>query len=308
MMWTHVMLAVVILCSGGIAGAQVTNSSTSVADAFLCTGSPNYEEGADLSGLNFGGAGTLAIAPASAAKGEFQSILQFNLADAVAQFNTTYGSNNWLVSAMSLDLASDYGVGGVQPNNPIFNAVSGGQFVIEWLAADDWVEGTGTPNLPTTDGVCFNSLPELLAQPRGALCTNTYVPPGNNIHVIWPLPLAANLISNLVSGSEVTFRFYAADNQIGYLFNSQSYGRGNQPMIHVVARPLLTIIAGALTNGGFQLTGLGSRKATYQIQASANLASTNWLTIGTATADTNGLIQFADTQATNAQRFYRLSQ
>ena len=49
-------------------------------------------------------------------------------------FNSTYGSNHWFITGVSLELTSNYGVAGVQPNNPIFNLISGGRFVIEWLA------------------------------------------------------------------------------------------------------------------------------------------------------------------------------
>jgi hypothetical protein len=265
----------VSLCLGCIAGAQVTNSSMTTADAFLCTGSANYEGGADLTGLNFGAAGTLVVAPASSASGEFQSVIKFNLAAGVAQFNAAYGSNNWSITGVTLDLASNYGVAGVQPNNPIFPVIGGGQFVIEWLSDDDWPEGTGTPNLPTTDGVCYNSLPTLLAQPCEVLCTNTYVPPGNNVPVLWPLPLSTNLFADICGGGDVTFRFYAADNQVGYLFNSYKYGRGNEPLIQVVATPVLKILTGEFTNGGFQLAGIGNNNSTYQIQISTNLETTN---------------------------------
>jgi len=303
------IFAAVLLCLVHVAGAQVTNSSMTIADAFLCTGSPKYEGGADLTGVNFGAAGTLAIAPASSASGEFQSVIKFNLSNSVAAFNSTYGSNHWSITGVSLDLTSNYGVAGVQPNNPIFNVISGGQFVIECLADDDWVEGTGTPNLPTTDGVCYNSLPVLLAQPREILCTNTYSPPGNNVHVTWLLPLTVNLVADISGGGDVTFLFHAADSQVGYLFNSYKYGRGNEPLIHVVAIPLLKILSGAFTNGAFHLTGIGGTNATYQIQASADLSTIPWQTIGTATADSNGAIQFDDSGATNQlQRFYRFSQ
>jgi hypothetical protein len=308
MIWRQNIFIVGTLCLGCIAGAQVTNSSMTTADAFLCTGSTNYEGGADLTGLNFGAAGALVVAPASAASGESQSVIKFNLAGGVSQFNAAYGSNHWNITGITLELTSNYGVAGVPPNNPIFPVISGGQFVIEWLAGDDWVEGTGTPNLPTTDGVCYNSLPALLAPPREVLCTNTYSPPGNNVHIFWPLPLTTNLVADICGGGDVTFRFYAADNQIGYLFNSYKYGRGNEPLIHVVATSLLKILSGIFTNGGFHLTGIGNNNATYQIQASTNLAMTNWLTIGTATADGNGNILFNDSSATNALRFYRIRQ
>ena len=298
----------VSLCLGQLAGAQMTNTTLSVADAFLCTGSANYQGGADLTGLNFGDAGTLAIAPASSAKGEFQSVIRFNLANGVALFNSAYGSNHWVIHSLTLILTSNYGVAGVAPNNPIFNVISGGRFGIEWLADDEWAEGTGTPNLPTADGVTYNSLPDLLAQPREILGTNNYSPPGNNVPVAWPLPLAPKLVADVAGGGAVTFRFYAADEQVAYLFNSYKYGRGNEPRLQVVAVPWLQLVAGGFTNGGFRLTGCGGALATYQIQAASNLTATNWLTIGTATADTNGCIQFDDVGATNGQRFYRMSQ
>ena len=115
-----IVFAVTLLCLGSTAKAQVTYTGTDYADAFLATGSPNNPDGADLTGLNFGGAGTLVVAPASSVKGEFQSVIKFNLANAVALFNTNYGAGNWNITGISLELTSNYGTGGVQPNNAIF--------------------------------------------------------------------------------------------------------------------------------------------------------------------------------------------
>jgi len=308
MIWSHTIIVVVILGLGLAARAQVTNSSIAVESAFLCTGSPNYESGADLTGLNFGAAGTLAIAPAAAAKGSFESVLMFNLAAGVAQFNAEYGTNHWIITGVTLELASNYGVAGVQPNNPIFNVIAGGQFAIEWLSDSNWVAGTGTPNLPTTDGVSYDSLPTLLTPPCDILCTNTYVPPGNNIRVPWSLPLSANLVGNLTNGGNVSFLLCAADNQVSYLFNSSIYGRGNEPYLNVVASPRLIILGGVITNGAFQLTALGGDNGVYNVQASTNLGRTKWVTIGTVTASTSGAIRYGDTNAMVAQRYYRLSQ
>ena len=72
----------IALCS--IAEAQVTATNISVADAFLATGSPNNPLGADLTGLNFGAGGALVVAPASSYDGEYQSLLKFNLSNAIA--------------------------------------------------------------------------------------------------------------------------------------------------------------------------------------------------------------------------------
>jgi len=305
------VFAVALLCLGSIATAQVTYTGTDYADAFLATGSPDNPEGTNLTGLNFGGAGTLVVAPAASVKGEFQSVMKFNLSNAVAMFNTNYGAGNWTITNISLELTSNYGTSNVQPNNAIFPVISGGNFVIEWLSYDDWVEGTGTPNLPTMDGVTYDSLPDLLSGAHEILCTNTYSPPGNNVPVTYPLPLDTNLVADVSDGGDVAFLFYAADDQIGYLFNSYSYGRGNEPLIHVTA--ILNtvppeILSGYFTNSNFHLTGIGTADLQYQVQANTDLTTTNWQIIGTATADSIGMIQFDDTAVTNQpQRFYRLS-
>jgi hypothetical protein len=304
------LVAALVLCLGWAGSAQVTYTTTTVADAFLCTGSPENPElnGADLSGLNFGAAGTLAVAPAASPKGEFQSVLRFDLSEAVTLFDSTFGSNHWLIGGISLQLTSNDGAAGVQPKNGLFPVINGGQFVIEWLSDTNWAEGTGTPNLPTTDGVCYDSIPTLLTGPTDILCTNTYTPPGTNVPVIYPLPLNSNLVASIAAGGEVSLLFYAADEQIGYLFNSHEFGGSNVPLINVVAVPLLEILSAGFSNGTFYLTGVGGVSATYQVQATTNLGETNWETIGTADSDTNGAIQYADPSATNQpQRFYRLA-
>lgn len=300
---------ILLLGTGCCACAQITYTGITTADAFLPTGSPNNPIGTDLTGLNLGGAGTLAVAPTTSSNGEVQSVIRFDLSSAVTLFDSTYGTNNWIITGISLKLTSNYGTAGVQPNNPIFDPITGGKFVIEWLSNNDWTEGTGTPNLPTTDGVSYDSLPELLSGPHEILCTNTYTPPGNNVPVTYDLPLAANLVANASNGGNVSFLFYAADDQIYYLFNSHSYGRGNEPLILVTAMPNLKLVAGVFTNGAFRLTGKGGINAQYHLQASSDLSKTNWIDIGTATSDSNGTVQFDDVNATNfTQRFYRLSQ
>jgi hypothetical protein len=306
-----IIFCVTLACLCSIATAQVTYTVTTSADAFLATGSTNNPVGADLTDLNFGAAGTLVITPASSVKGEFQSVIKFNLSGATSLFNATYGTNNWTITGLSLELTSNYGTSGVQPNNAIFPMISGGQFIIEWLSNDNWAEGTGTPNLPTTEGVTYDSLPDLLSGAHEILCTNTYVPPGNNVPVTYTLPLDTNLVNGVSGGGDVTFLLYAADNQIGYLFNSYNYGRGNEPLINVTVAlnaVQLKILSGYFTNGLFHLTGIGGMNLQYQVQANSNLATTNWQTIGTATADSAGMIQFDDTTITNhPQRFFRLS-
>src|SRR5262249_13001440 len=156
----------------------------------------------------FGGAGALVIAPPASTKGEFQSVIRFSISNAVPLFNAAYGTNGWRISGVSLELTSNYGTAGVQPNNPIFDVIAGGDFVIEWLADNSWLEGTGTPNLPTSDGVTYDDLPILLSSPHEVLSTNTYIPPGDNVHVTYPLPLRSNLVTSLATGADLSLLFY----------------------------------------------------------------------------------------------------
>ena len=125
--WT--ILGLCLLCAASQVTAQTSYTiTTTTADAFLASGSPGNPHGANLTSLNFGGAGTLAIAPASSPDGAFDSVIKFNSAAAISQFNTTYGAGNWTITGLTLSLASNFGVQGATPNNNIFNTINAGQF------------------------------------------------------------------------------------------------------------------------------------------------------------------------------------
>jgi hypothetical protein len=289
------------------ANGQLTYANISSADSFLATGSASNPSGTDLTGLNFGGAGALAVAPPSSPKGEFKTILRFNLSGATNLFTQTFGPN-WIVGSVVLQLTSNNGVAGEQPNNPIFNVIASGSFFIQWLSDDSWVEGTGNVRTPTQDGVTYDFLPTLLSNPSEILCTNTYVPPGDNVPVAWPLPLTPGFLADVTAGSDVSFLLSAADNQVSYLFNSSDFGHGNEPQIHITAIPLLQITAFQMTNNILHIAAIGAKNFQYSVQAITNLVATNWQTLGTATADASGNMQFDDFSATNlTQRFYRLA-
>jgi len=75
----------------------------------------------------------------------------------------------------------------------------------------------------------------------------------------------------------------------------------------VAARNLAIVAAGPAS---FRVSGLGGASQPYNIYASTNLTTplTNWWWLGATNADAGGAIQFLDTKATNAQRFYRFGQ
>jgi hypothetical protein len=53
------------------------------------------------------------------------------------------------------------------------------------------------------------------------------------------------------------------------------------------------------------LKGNGTTGVVYHVQANTNLATTNWITVGTVFPAATGLWQFTNSSAT-PQRFYRL--
>jgi hypothetical protein len=225
----------------GKADTTFTITNT-VADSFLSGNAPT---------LNYGGAGTLAISPAGSPKGEFNSVIKFNPGSAVTQFNTTYGAGNWQIGGLVLRLASSFGTNGTVPSNNNLNPVSGGSFSITWLAGDSWLEGSGGGNGAANGAVSFNSISSLFSAGSDPLGTFTYTPPGNNVYASYTLPLTASLVSDATLGGEVSLYFSAADNQIGYLFNSRSFSTAN-PQLVVTAVPepgtiaLLTVMIGGL--------------------------------------------------------------
>jgi hypothetical protein len=224
----------------GKADTSFTITNTT-ADAFLSGASP---------ALNFGSAGTVAIAPASSAKGEFNSVIKFNFAGAASQFNTTYGAGNWQITGLTLSLASNTGTQGAQPGNAIFNTINAGSFGIDWLGYDGWTEGTGGGNGAANGAVSFNSISTLFSAGFSSLGAFTYTPPGNNVYLNYSLPLAASLVSDATAGGDVSLYFFAADNQVGYLFNSREFASAH-PNFTITAAPVPEPDSLALTSALF---------------------------------------------------------
>lgn len=249
--WIALSLAAALI---PVSGQAATWQGTSVADAFLATGSPSNPQGSDLTANNYGGAGTLAIAPASSTKGEFQSLMRFNLAPALAVFDEAYGDGNWTLTTITLTLLSNFGTQGVQPMNAIFNTINTGGFVIEWLADDSWVEGTGNPGAPSAIGVNYNSLGTLLASSHEVVGNFTYVPPGNNVPVTWTLDLTSGFLADAMQLGNVTFLFHAADTgNVGYLFNTGANAKIDLTAAAVPEPAALPLLLGAVAVLGLTL-------------------------------------------------------
>ena len=206
----------------GVRAANFTLNPS--ADAFVTPGPSG-----NLSGNNYGGAGALSVAAPGLAQGEFQNVLQFGLATAKSSFDTQLGVGQWTVQAITLQLTA------ASPNNPIFNANAAGQFAVSLMQNGNWVEGTGTPQSPTTAGITFSTLGDFVGAADENLGTFSFGG-GTSGTGTYTLSLTPSLAADVLAGNSVSFHMFAADTGISYLFDSRSFGTAS-------ARPLLTITA-----------------------------------------------------------------
>lgn len=209
------------------AQSPVTVTLSPSADAFVRSADATH---------NYGGAGALSVSGSAAVNGSgvqnglYDSLMRFSLGSAVSSFDTAFGAGNWALSSVTLRLTEV-----AAPNNAIFNRGIG-SFGISWMANDSWVEGTGSPTTPTTDGVTWNDMPSLM--PVGSTVSlGTFGNAGLNTQQGFALPLSdATFVSDLMSGGNASFHLTAANPSIGFTFESRSFGT-------VSARPILEITA-----------------------------------------------------------------
>jgi len=196
------------------------------ADAFVTTGPT-----ANLSGNNYGGAGALSVAAPGLANGEFQSVMRFDLSGAKTSFDTQFGAGQWSIQSITLSLTA------TSPNNAIFNSSATGQFGISWMQNDSWTEGAGTPAAPTTTGITFSTLPSFTGAGDEALGTFSFVG-GTSGTAAYNLSLTSGFDADATAGNLVSFRLFAADSAVSYLFDSRSFGTtGFRPLLTIVAVP-----------------------------------------------------------------------
>jgi hypothetical protein len=248
---TSAIIIAAILALPFAALADTSLSTTSTGDAFLDANKPTF---------NFGKAGTLVIAPSTSSVGEVDSVMRFNLATTINQFNTTYGNGGWDITGISLSLASQFGTNGASGGNSLLPTVKGGNFAIDWISYDGWLEGTGNgmgSGNTVTGAVSYNSIPTLLGLTVDSLGTFTYTPPGNNVYASYSLPFDSGLESSIDAGGDVSLYFYATNSSVGYLINSRDFG-SNTPELTVtvgaVPEPATMALAVISLGGGLVLS------------------------------------------------------
>jgi hypothetical protein len=208
-----------------------SQAATTLADAFVTPGPTNH-----LAANNYGGGGALAVSGSSTANGTFASVLKFDISTDVSAFNTTYGVGGWTITGVSLQLTTS------TANNPIFNPSVAGQFSIDWLTSDSWVEGSGMPNMPSATGVNYNNLSSLLSgsQSQGVFSFASVLDGVTGTYSFSP---SGGLLSDILTGGQLSFAINAVDSNMSAVFNSRSFGTPSR-------RPALTLFVTAIPEPG----------------------------------------------------------
>lgn len=137
--------------------------------------------------------------------------------DIKSAFNDTYGIGKWSITSASITLNSNFYVEGIQPNNSDFNRIASGLFSLNLLGSNPDLTTTTWNTLqsylPTTTSTSIGTF-QWNAQPVGTP-NNQNSEPG----VTYNLALNDSLISALLAG-ELTLMGVAADDKVGYLFNT----------------------------------------------------------------------------------------
>jgi hypothetical protein len=196
------------------------------ADAFVATGTNG-----NLSNDNFGSAGALAIAAPGLSKGEFQTVMKFDLSGAATTFNAEFGTGQWTIQSVVLQLISS-----VHPNS-IFNAVAAGQFDVSLMQDNAWLEGTGTGGKPTTDGISYNALKGTFINDSADQALGTFSFPGDSGNTnSYALDLTPGIITDTMNGGDMSLRLYAADSTVSYLFSARETA-GSEPALVITVVP-----------------------------------------------------------------------
>ena len=216
------LLTVFVIASASLPSQATPQSLVAVADAFVRAVAPDS---------NFGGAGAVVVAPPALSNGEHQGLMRFDLAPVKAAFDAQFGAGNWSITSASLRLTT------TPASSGNFNANAAGPVNVSWMQNDAWVEGTGTPGSPTTDGITFNTLPSFLSGGDQSMGQFNF-PGGNSGANTYNLSLASGFTADVLGGSLTSLRLFAANDTVSFLFNSRNFGTvPNRPVLVVDAIP-----------------------------------------------------------------------
>jgi hypothetical protein len=188
----------------------------------------------------------LAVAASGLPNGEFQSVMKFGFSGVRNSFDAQFGAGGWSVQSVSLQLSSS------PHSNPLYNEIAPGFFGVSLMQNNSWLEGTGNASNPAANGISYNSLQSTFVNSAIDRALGTFNFPGGTSGLnSYALDLSPDLTSDILGGSDVSLRLFAADNSVSYLFSSRAQASG-QPQLVITAVPepstlaLLAVASGLL--------------------------------------------------------------
>lgn len=278
--------------------AQITFTNTSIADAFVRSLDPTN---------NYGGAGALSVSGLIATnvqgnqEGLLDTFIRFDMSGAVTNFNTTFGTGQWVVVSATMVLFEQG-----MPNNTIFNQ-GVGPFDVQWIADNSWQEGTGNPSDPTTDGITWDDEPSILNSNLDGYL-GTFVNGGTDGVVTLNLGLPSGFVSELSTSGVVSFYMTAPTNSpVGFTFHSHNFVESSEwPLLEIVAVPIPQITAFGLVRSNATVTFTTYSNLSYHVQYNTDMADVGWMTMTNVTG-TGGTMTFTDSSVVGvSKRFYRV--
>jgi len=282
-------------------GWAATVSIVPEADSFLRSFAPtsNYGAGGALSV-----SGSAAVNSTGDQNGLFDTLMRFPMSNVVATLDASLGGHDWVVTRVQLLLTEM-----ATPDNAIFNR-GVGAFEVRWIANDQWLEGTGKPMSPTTDGVAWQDLP-LILNSNIDRSLGVFTNAGANDQLRFTLGMPESFLVDLRTGDELSLYLRAASPAVGFTFSSRNFGNTNaQPALEVTALANPKLVIDSVTAAGENLSVAFNVTTNwaYRLQRSYGLESaTVWadvLTIPPQATPTN--VVYVEGM-TNGRAFYRLS-
>lgn len=140
---------------------------------------------------------------------------------------------------------------------------------------------------------------------------NTFADP-NQFQVSWNGQTLLN-VTNLVAPDWTNFQFLVTASgastllQFGFQDDSAFLGLDDVSVVPIIASGSPTIASAArVSSNQFQMLLHGLANQNYTLQMSTNVASTNWVTLYFTNNPATNSFLLTDSNATNAQRFYRI--
>jgi len=196
--------------------------------------------------INYGQAGGLSVSGSLAhnglgeQRGTADSFMRFDMAALAATMDAQFGAGAWEVTSATLWLNEQ-----ARPNNSIYNRGQG-NFEIQWIAADNWVEGPGevktpfAPADPLTEGITFSVkdtyLNAAMDEALGVFANAGPASPDDFIDIPCALALMNGFVADIEAGADVSLYFTRADESIGLQFG----GKDNKTPL---SRPYMVVVA-----------------------------------------------------------------